>query len=195
MVVTRGATRVHRIRLIGGLYTFLAMRSANLRLRTARIEGQRYGRHLHPMAGGTMRPVMDLLTKRDVVVWSIHPQDNVLDALKILAKYDVGALMVMEHGKLVGVFSERDYTRKIELQGRSSKETRVQDIMTKNVLAVSPRTGTKDCMALMSQRKIRHLPVVDGVQVLGMISIRDIMDDIIADHELTISYLQNYITS
>ena len=142
-----------------------------------------------------MRPVMDLLTKRDVVVWSIHPQDNVLDALKILAKYDVGALMVMEHGKLVGVFSERDYTRKIELQGRSSKETRVQDIMTKNVLAVSPRTGTKDCMALMSQRKIRHLPVVDGVQVLGMISIRDIMDDIIADHELTISYLQNYITS
>jgi CBS domain-containing protein len=138
---------------------------------------------------------MDLLTKRDVVVWSIHPQDNVLDALKILAKYDVGALMVMEHGKLVGVFSERDYTRKIELQGRSSKDTLVQDIMTKNVLAVSPRTGTKDCMALMSQRKIRHLPVVDGVQVLGMISIRDIMDDIIADHELTISYLQNYITS
>ena len=103
--------------------------------------------------------------------------------------------MLMERGKLLGVFSERDYTRKIELHGRSSHATLVQDIMTKNVLAVSPQTRTKDCMALMSQSKIRHLPVVDGVRVMGMISIRDILDDIIADHELTISYLQNYISS
>ncbi len=142
-----------------------------------------------------MRPVIELLSKREAAEWSIRPQDSVFDALKCLAQHDVGALMVMEQGKLVGVFSERDYTRKIELQGRKSEDTLVQDIMTKNVLSVSPRTGTKDCMALMSQRKIRHLPVVDGVKVLGMISVRDILDDIIADHELTISYLQNYITS
>ena len=142
-----------------------------------------------------MRPVIDLLSKRDAQEWSIRPLDTVFEALKSLAQYDVGALMVMEHGKLLGVFSERDYTRKIELQGRNSKDTLVQDIMSKNLLVVSPRTGTKDCMALMSQCNIRHLPVVDGVKVLGMISIRDITDDIIADHELTISYLQNYITS
>lgn len=142
-----------------------------------------------------MRPVIELLSKREAAEWSIRPQDSVFDALKSLAQHDVGALMVIEQGKLVGVFSERDYTRKIELQGRKSEDTLVQEIMTKNVLSVSPRTGTKDCMALMSQRKIRHLPVVDGVKVLGMISVRDILDDIIADHELTISYLQNYITS
>ena len=111
-----------------------------------------------------MRPVIELLSKREAAEWSIHPQSTVFDALKSLAQHDVGALMVMEQGKLVGVFSERDYTRKIELQGRKSTETLVQEIMTKNVLAVSPRTGTKDCMALMSQRKIRHLPVVDGLR-------------------------------
>ena len=142
-----------------------------------------------------MRPVFELISKREAAEWSVRPHDTVMDALHILAKHDVGALMVMEQGKLVGIFSERDYTRKIELQGRSSKETLVKDIMTKNVFAVSPQTRTKDCMALMSQSKIRHLPVVDGVKVLGMISVRDILDDIIADHEMTISYLKNYITT
>ena len=142
-----------------------------------------------------MRPVFELISKREAAEWSVRPHDTVIDALHILAKHDVGALMVMEQGKLVGIFSERDYTRKIELLGRSSKETLVKDIMTKNVLAVSPQTRTKDCMALMSQSKIRHLPVVDGIKVMGMISVRDILDDIISDHELTISYLQNYITT
>jgi CBS domain-containing protein len=93
------------------------------------------------------------------------------------------------------VFSERDYTRKIALAGKSSKDTQVKDIMTAQVLTVSPSTRTRDCMHLMSQKKIRHLPVVDGSKVLGMISIRDIMDDIIADHEQTISQLQSYIAS
>jgi CBS domain-containing protein len=97
--------------------------------------------------------------------------------------------------KLVGVFSERDYTRKIALQGRNSKDTTVAEIMTRNVFTVSPSTRTRECMALMSQKKVRHLPVVDGDKVVGMISIRDLMDDIIADHELTISQLQSYIQS
>ena len=98
-------------------------------------------------------------------------------------------------GKLVGVLSERDYTRKIALQGRSSKDTRVKDIMTRDVLYVTPRTTTSQCMALMSEKKIRHLPVLDGNTVVGMISIRDILDDIIADHEETIAQLENYIRS
>jgi CBS domain-containing protein len=142
-----------------------------------------------------MRPIQELLKKREATVWSLTPQMSVFDALKQLADHDVGAMMVMDAGKLVGVFSERDYTRKIALAGKASKETPVKDIMTANVLTVTPQTRTKDCMALMSQKKIRHLPVVDGDKVLGMISIRDIMDDIISDHELTISQLQSYINS
>jgi CBS domain-containing protein len=102
---------------------------------------------------------------------------------------------VLENGRLVGVFSERDYTRKIALAGKSSRDTKVQDIMSGNVISVSPQVRTRDCLALMSQKGIRHLPVVDGDTVLGMISIRDIMNDIIADHELTISQLEHYISS
>lgn len=127
-----------------------------------------------------MRPVIELLKKRGPANWSLQPAMSVFDALQELATHNVGAMMVMDGGQLVGVFSERDYTRKIALAGKSSKDTPVKDIMTANVLTVAPTTGTKDCLALMSQKKIRHLPVVDSTQVLGMISIRDIMDDIIA---------------
>jgi CBS domain-containing protein len=126
-------------------------------------------------------------------MYSLHPQETVYDALKTMADHDVGALMVIDEGRLVGVFSERDYTRKIALAGKASRETRVEEIMTPNVITVAPKVRTKDCLALMSQKRIRHLPVVDGEKVLGMISIRDIMDDIIADHEATISQLQHYI--
>ena len=103
--------------------------------------------------------------------------------------------MVLVNGKLVGVFSERDYTRKVALQGRNSRDIKVSDIMTANVVTVSPKTGTRECMSVMSQHKIRHLPVVDGGQVVGMISIRDLMDDIISEHEKTIEHLRTYIQS
>ena len=142
-----------------------------------------------------MRPILELLEKHGGSVWSLNPEDSVYQALEMLADCNVGALMVMDGDKLVGVFSERDYTRKIALAGRSSKDTQVKDIMTAQVLTVTPKTSTDDCMALMSQNKIRHLPVVDGSKVVGMVSIRDLMDDIIKDRELTISQLQNYITS
>jgi len=142
-----------------------------------------------------MRPVLELLKKRGPDTWSLKPQDTVFDALKVLADHNIGALMVLEGGQLVGVFSERDYTRKIALAGKSSKDTRVQDIMTTKCITVSPQVRTRDALALMSQKGIRHLPVVDGDRVLGMISIRDIMFDIIADHEMTISHLEHYITS
>jgi CBS domain-containing protein len=140
-----------------------------------------------------MKPVSELLKRRESTLWHARPDDTVFEALQLLAEYEVGALMVMDQGRLVGVISERDYTRKIALQGRSSKDTRVRDIMTRDVLYVTPNTGTRACMALMSEKKIRHLPVIDGSTVVGMISIRDIMDDIIADHEATIAQLENYI--
>ena len=142
-----------------------------------------------------MKPVSELLKTRDGTLWHVRPDDSVFAALELLAQYEVGALIVMEGGRLVGVFSERDYTRKVALQGRNSKDTRVAEIMTRNVITVTPKTGTHACMQLMSERKIRHLPVVDGDTVLGMISIRDILDEIIADHEATIAQLENYIQS
>ncbi len=142
-----------------------------------------------------MKPVIELLKKRDPRVYQVTSDLLVFDGLKLLAEYGVGAVVVMDEGRLVGVFSERDYTRKVALQGKNSRETRIADIMTRDVVTVAPQTSTHACMALMSQKKIRHLPVVNGEQVLGMISIRDIMDDIIAGHEETIAQLQNYISS
>ncbi len=142
-----------------------------------------------------MKPVSELLKKHDGSLWHLRPEATVFDALKVLADYEVGALMVMDAGMLVGVFSERDYTRKVALQGRNSIDTLVADIMTRNVIKVTPSTRTRDCMALMREKRIRHLPVVQGDTVLGMISIRDLMDDIIADHEMTIAQLESYIHS
>jgi CBS domain-containing protein len=140
-----------------------------------------------------MKPVSELLKKHHQPLFQAPPDITVFDGLKLLASYGVGAIVVMEQGKLVGIFSERDYTRKVALEGKNSRTTTISEIMTKNVITVPPNAGTRECMSLMSKNKIRHLPVVDGNQVLGLISIRDIMDDIIADHEQTITHLQSYI--
>ena len=140
-----------------------------------------------------MKPVQELLKNRSSSVFQIAPSVTVFEALRLLADYGVGAMIVMDQGRLVGVISERDYTRKVALQGKNSKETTVADIMTREVITVDASTGTRACMTLMSQKKIRHLPVLDGARVLGMISIRDLMDDIITEHEQTISQLTNYI--
>lgn len=147
-----------------------------------------------------MKPVSELLKNRelknrDSKVFQVSPSVTVFEALRLLAEYGVGAMAVMENGKLVGLVSERDYTRKVALQGKNSKETTVREIMTRDVVTVTPQSLTSACMTLMSQKKIRHLPVLDGPQVVGMISIRDIMDDIIAEHEQTISQLTTYISS
>ena len=142
-----------------------------------------------------MKPVSQLLKRREGTIWHVRPDDTVFTALQLLAQHEVGALMVMDQGRLVGVLSERDYTRKVALQGHSSRELKVSDIMTSTVYTVTPRTDTRACMALMSERRIRHLPVLEGETVLGMISVRDILDDIIADHETTIAQLESYIHS
>ena len=140
-----------------------------------------------------MKPVSELLKRRPSAAWTTEPEMTVFDALHLLARHDVGALMVMEQGKLAGIFSERDYTRKVALWGRRSNEVKVAEIMTRNVVVVAPQTRSCECMTLMSQHKIRHLPVLAGETVLGMISMRDIVDDIINDHETTIEQLQRYI--
>ena len=142
-----------------------------------------------------MKSVSELLKKREGTLWHVRPETSVFEALQLLADYEVGALMVMEGGALVGVFSERDYTRKIALQGRNSRTTPVADIMTRQVLTVAPGATTRDAMVLMSARKVRHLPVLEGSTVLGMISIRDILDDIIEDQASTIEQLETYIQS
>ncbi len=142
-----------------------------------------------------MKNVTELLkSKAQRPMVAVKPEDTVLDAIKLLARENVGAAVVVSGDRLVGIFSERDYTRKVILKGRSSESTRVEEIMTANVVCVSPRAKTRDCMALMSEKNIRHLPVVEEGRVVGMVSIRDIVTDIIADQEFTISQLENYIS-
>ena len=142
-----------------------------------------------------MKPVSELLKRHDSAAWRTSPHATVFDALATLARFEVGALMVMDGEKLVGFLSERDYTRKVALQGKNSKEVRVSEIMTPDVMTGTPQTRTRACMTLMSQRKFRHLPVVEGDKVVGMISIQDLMDDIISDQEATIEQLTTYIQS
>ncbi len=144
--------------------------------------------------GLKMKTVAELLKAKPARVVSVRPEQSVLEAIKVLATEDIGAAIVMSGGRLVGILSERDYTRKIVLKGRSSETTRVEEIMTPNVIVVNPRTKTRECMALMTERGIRHLPVLDEGRVLGMISIRDIVGDIIADQDFTIEQLEHYIS-
>jgi len=142
-----------------------------------------------------MKTVAELLrTKPTRAVVTVSPELSVLEAIKILATENIGAAVVMSGDRLAGIFSERDYTRKVILKGRSSDSTRVEEIMTANVVVVSPRTKARDCMALMTEKGIRHLPVVDEGRVIGMVSIRDIVSDIIADQDFTIEQLEHYIS-
>ena len=141
-----------------------------------------------------MKNVAELLKAKAPRMISVKPEDTVLEAIKVLAREDIGAAVVMSGNRLAGIFSERDYTRKIVLKGRSSDTTRVEEIMTANVVCVSPRAKTRDCMALMSEKNIRHLPVMEEGRVVGMVSIRDIVSDIIADQDFTIEQLEHYIS-
>jgi CBS domain-containing protein len=125
---------------------------------------------------------------------SVSPDDTVLSALTLLAKFDIGALLVMENGKLVGIFSERDYARKIILHGKASKDTPVRDIMSDKVSCVTLSQTVAECMALMTDKHIRHLPVIGaGGDVLGILSIGDLVKETISDQKFTIEQLVSYI--
>ena len=141
-----------------------------------------------------MKTVAELLKAKPARVVSVRPEQSVLEAIKVLATENIGAAIVMTGDRLAGIFSERDYTRKVILHGRSSDTTRVEEIMTASVVVVSPRTHCRECMQLMTEKRIRHLPVMDEGRVIGMVSIRDIVSDIIADQDFTIEQLEHYIS-
>jgi CBS domain-containing protein len=128
-------------------------------------------------------------------VWQISPDACVYDAIEIMADKYVGALLVISDGKLVGVVSERDYARKVILQGKSSKQTQVKEIMTSPAIFVTPEQTVQDCMRIMTDKRIRHLPVVKDEEILGVVSIGDLVKWMISAQQQTISELHNYITS
>jgi CBS domain-containing protein len=142
-----------------------------------------------------MKSVRQLLQAKGREVYSITPEARVFDALKLMADKDVGALVVQEGGKLAGILSERDYARKVILQGKSSHDITVRDIMTGKVITVGPEQTVEDCMALMTGKRIRHLPVIEGGRLAGLLSIGDLVKEVIAEQEQTIRQLESYIHS
>jgi CBS domain-containing protein len=137
--------------------------------------------------------VMQILKTKGNEVWTIGPQETVYEALKLMAEKEIGALVVVEAGKVVGIFSERDYARKVILEGRSSKETPVKEIMTERVVGVNLETTVEVCMELMTEGHFRHLPVMDGNRLIGVISIGDVVKSIITEQGHLIEQLENYI--
>ncbi|HSK72373.1 MAG TPA: CBS domain-containing protein [Pyrinomonadaceae bacterium] len=142
-----------------------------------------------------MKLVKHILDSKGRDIWHISPEDSVLDAIKLMAERGIGALLVMEGEKLVGIISERDYARKIILKGKSSRETPVREIMTAEVVSTQPLETVEKCMEIMTNEHIRHLPVLDGEKVVGVLSIGDLVKAIIAEQQFTIEQLENYITS
>jgi CBS domain-containing protein len=141
-----------------------------------------------------MGTVRDILRTKGTDVWSISPDTTVLAALQEMADRNVGAILVMDEGRLVGILSERDYARKVRLCGKSAGDTLSRDIMTERVVCVRPEQTTDDCMALMTDKHVRHLPVIEGNQVIGVVSIGDIVKSIISEQEFIIDQLENYIS-
>jgi CBS domain-containing protein len=135
-----------------------------------------------------------LKSKADAAIHTIDPAASVFEAIRLMAQKNIGALLVVDRGQLVGVVTERDYARKVVLMDRSSKDTPVRDIMTGAVMVVHPRHTSEECMALMTENRLRHLPVMDGGKLIGVISIGDLVKDIISEQRFTIEQLEHYIT-
>ena len=141
-----------------------------------------------------MTTVQRLLENKGLLVWSIAPDASVFEAVQLMADKRVGALMVVEQNELVGVISERDYAREIVLKDRGSRDTQVSAIMTRRVLYVRPDQTLDECMALMTEKNLRHLPVLDNGRLIGVISMRDVVKELISEKEFMIAQLENYIT-
>lgn len=141
-----------------------------------------------------MKTIKQLLQTKGTAVWTITPDASVFDAIKLMSDKGVGALPVVEEDKLVGIISERDYARKVILQGRSSRDTRIREIMTTKVYYIRTQQSIEDGMALMTDKRIRHLPVFENERMIGIISIGDLVREIISQQEFLIGQLENYIT-
>ena len=140
-----------------------------------------------------MTKVKLILDSKGSGVWSVHPDDTVLDAIKLLALKDIGALIVIENDKPVGIFTERDYARKVYLRGKSSLDTAVREIMVSPVICVSPDQSVNECLALMSEKHFRHLPVVVDERLVGMVSIGDLVKSVIDDQKFEIEQLEHFV--
>jgi CBS domain-containing protein len=127
-------------------------------------------------------------------VWTISPDATVFEAIRMLADKNVGALLVVEEGKVMGMFSERDYTRKVALEGKTSQKTLVREIVSKDVVTVTPLNTVEDCMRLMTDKRIRHLPVLDNGKLVGLVSIGDMVNWIISAQSATIDQMESYLT-
>jgi len=142
-----------------------------------------------------MKTVRELVEGKEQRLLSVAPDDSVYMALKKMAQHDIGALVVVSGDKLVGVFSERDYARRVILEGKTSRETQVSEIMTRHVICVSPERTADQCMAVMTQKRVRHLPVIENKKVVAVISIGDVVREMISDQQHTIEQLEQYIMS
>jgi CBS domain-containing protein len=139
----------------------------------------------------TVKQLLDKKNLKNVI--SVKPEASVFEALEIMAQYNIGALLVMEGEKLSGIFSERDYARKGIIKDRKAKSTAISELMTANVITVASDMNTQDCMQIMSERKFRHLPVMDGGKVIGILSVGDIVTSVLNEQKALIGYLENYI--
>ena len=141
----------------------------------------------------TNYPISSILFRKNSQVWSIAPEAKVFDAIKFMAEKNIGALPVISGGKLLGIFTERDYTRKIALAGKSSRETAVFEVISEQCITVTPHDSVEDCMRLMTENRVRHLPVLEGNKLIGIISIGDLVNWIISVQNFAIEQMEQYI--
>jgi CBS domain-containing protein len=140
-----------------------------------------------------MKTAFDIIQYKGNTVWSVGPDDSILHALGVMAEHEIGAVLVLDGDQIVGILTERDYARKVVLAGLSSRESPVADVMTQAVICISPDTTTDECLALMTDRRVRHLPVIDHSALIGLVSIGDLVRATIAEQEHVIEQLQHYI--
>ncbi len=140
-----------------------------------------------------MKLVKHILNSKGHEIWSVKPNDTVFDAVKLMADKSIGSLLVMNGDKLVGIVTERDYARKVILEGKSSKDSSVKEVMNSKVLCVSPDQTVDECMALMTDKRLRHLPVLDHKHVVGIVSIGDLVNAVIGEQQILIDHLEHYI--
>lgn len=141
-----------------------------------------------------MTTVRDMIRKKGYQVFSIAPDATVLDALNMMAEHNIGALLVMSEGEMVGIVSERDCVRKVDVMGKNANETRIQDIMTGNVITMEASHPLEECMSLMIEKNFRHMPVCEGKELLGILSVRDVLKEVIEVQQMMLSELERYIT-